>query len=339
MLNKINKKIYRDGISVALTFFILTAIVATAIFFIIYRGECVLMDGEAIYFHSKKDLTHYIEAMYPQEIVVRNTADRSLTLRIPLSEIGASYISTYDERKLETELDRGYFDSFISFFFKKKSDNDITSVNGKTIYFENRELERFITEQSVLLGVMPTEATLVLKGKKLNIKEGVPGLQVDPAELYREIQSGLRKGDISSITVGAVIVEPAVNSNDISSFNKLIGSAAMTPESEFLKNPELIEALLAQINNVRLPKKETTAVGIRMRYYLDAVIDEHSVSREDAEKAYQLAEDISALAEEAIGGAGLRPDGDNAYNGIGKDCILSAYLDDDEMIILVISKK
>ncbi|MDO4793122.1 MAG: hypothetical protein Q3993_03000, partial [Filifactor alocis] len=299
----------------------------------------LIVDGEKHSFGSYVEMQKYLYENIPQYIFVKNDVDPTRALEIPLSEIGASYLSPYDMEEVKRIEKSDLFQKMNLFFVRRKGSKPII-VERKRIYYEPKNLQSFIESGMTRLDFQPYDAFIKENATALYIEPDKQGISIEPAELFYAIESGLRNGSITDVKVSGFAVPAEVRESDIQKYSKKKVSVTTPIEAAFLQN-SVMPAILYELNNTLLPSKQSVDVKQRARLYVNTIVEQYSVSEESRTYIYNVMEKVFSILSEALqeSGFALKESEDGTvlktYNPDKKDAIISAYLEQDTVRIII----
>lgn len=333
------KKLYKEGVGVAFFFLLIVLLSLSSVYSFLGKPIRLIIDGEKHSFRSYEEIQEYLYKNIPQHIFIKNEVDPTRILEIPLSEIGASYISPHDEEEIERIEKSGFLQKMNLFFVRRKGLKPIV-VEKKHIYYESRELLSFIERAMTGLNFQPYDAFIKENATALYIEPDEQGISVEPAELFYAMETALQNGTITDVKVSGFAIPAEVKASDIQKYSKKKASIKAPVEEAFLQN-WVMPGILYELNNTLLPSGEKVDVERRVNQYVNTIVEQRSVSEEDRKYVYNVKEKVFSIVSQVLreSGFSLKEDENGTvlevYNPEKKDAIISAYLEQDTVRIII----
>lgn len=333
------KKLYTEGVGVAFVFLLIVFLSLGSVYRFLGKPIRLLIDGEKRSFGSYAEIQEYLYENIPQYIFIKNEVDPTRVLEIPLTEVGASYISPHDREEIERIEKSSFFQKMNLFFVRRKGSKPIV-VEKKHIYYESRKVQSFIERETTRLDFQPYDAFIKENATALYIAPDKQGISVDPSELFYAMEGALRNGSITDVKVSGFAVPAEVRESDIRKYSKKKASIASPIEEAFLQN-SAVPAILYELNNTLLPSKQSVDVKRSARQYVNTIVEQYALSEEDKKYMYNVMEKVFSIVSQALqeSGFSMKENEDKTvlkvYNPEKKDAIISAYLEQDTVRIII----
>lgn len=337
------KNLYKESLIIGLSFCAFTIITLMAFFLFSYKGKCVVIDQKKEYFVFQDDLNRRVREMDSQQLEIKNRVNESHILYIPIFSLAAGHLNGYDKSKIEREFGRGFFEE-MNVFYRGEGSKPIAEIDSNKVYFDHETVEEILLKQEHLCYLAPKDARIKLIDKKVYVEKGRHGIRLDMPDLVQKVQDALEQGNFDQIVVDSEKISPQIKAKDISPYKVIKSKKTLKLTEEELQNIALVEGILDRINNIELYVGKETDLNGRLSKYLNSISRESYVTTEEADRAYELSYKVKKTLIKALKASRYTVKGNfwgkelKTKNTGDKNSIISAYLDYDKIVVVVLSR-
>lgn len=337
------KNLYKEGIIFGLAFVAFVLIILSLFFLLSYKGKCVIIDGNKEYYVYREDLKKRTQELDNRMIQMKDSVTGNVGMGISLSALSAGCLSQYEINK----INKGFSNSFIqemNLFYQGRGSEPILELDSSRIYFDPQKVEAYFLKDLSEYYFPSKDAQIRHLDNGLVIEKGQFGYQFDAYDLNQKVQEALSKGSFDRLIIKAEKFNPKVKVRHLNKYKKIIAEKSIELDEKDLSNLGLLEGIIMEINNYMIPKGKSVDVNEKLLEYLTSICSERDATAENMEQAYSLSYKVKEPLIEALKASKYMVKGKSQDDRIvvkntgTSDSLISAYLMDNKVVMLVLSK-